>query len=431
MYTERFASSSNTQYWWFYIDRNFNGIMESGEPILCINWKGSNGSTGHSLYAYNPSNPSGDPLVDLNGYADGYTLPGTLTYVKYIESLSGGSSSGLEMECRISWSDIEATAGSPLKFHISSSNSTNLPSQIDDNMGRPGGGAGSTGYADLLWTSNNSKIAVLSTVNFYHILCNLGNVEDTFDFSYTSTGDFAPLSIDYYEDSNSNGTFDLEDQILNDSDNDSFIDSGNLLPKGCIRLFAVISIPSNVSNSDISNVTIKATSSYNANVYKNILDVITINQDAQDTDGDGLTDEQELQIGSNPNDSDSDDYGDGLMNFLDSNENIPNLLRNDITTSLSSYNPSQIFVNYPNDPSLDKFGPVPDGICHEGEGNLLYQNGSEDDDDFYAYHINSPYIDPDENVLTDNSRPLVFYQLDCQNCIIFLTKENGKIKITY
>jgi len=80
---------------------------------------------------------------------------------------------------------------------------------------------------------------------------------------------------------------------------------------------------------------------------------------------------------------------------------------------------------------LDKFGPVPDGICHEGEGNLLYQNGSEDDDDFYAYHINSPYIDPDENVLTDNSRPLVFYQLDCQNCIIFLTKENGKIKITY
>ena len=109
---------------------------------------------------------------------------------------------------------------------------------------------------------------------------------------------------------------------------------------------------------------------------------------------------------------------------------IPSLLRNDDVTSLATYNPPLIFTKYPGDPSLDGFGP--NGIAQIGEGAQQQGNGSSDDDDFYYYEVPSGYIDSDPTVLTDNGRPLVFYQLSCSGgCTVYLAKEAGSIKVTY
>ncbi len=138
-----------------------------------------------------------------------------------------------------------------------------------------------------------------------------------------------------------------------------------------------------------------------------------------DSDGDGVLDEIEGR---------GDRDGDGIPEYLDQ-YGIPNLLRNDKVISLSSYNPSEIFVKYPENPSLDGRGT--NGISEIGEGERLEENGSSDDDDFYFYEVPSEWIDPDPSVLTDNLRPLVFYDLSSSNCTLFLTKEGNSIKITY
>lgn len=109
---------------------------------------------------------------------------------------------------------------------------------------------------------------------------------------------------------------------------------------------------------------------------------------------------------------------------------IPDLLRNDQINSLSSYDLSTIFVNvYPVNPALDKLGV--DLFPQEGEGILLFQNGSEDDDDNYKRAVPNIYLDPDNQVLNDANRPLVFYELSCSGCILSLSKENGKVRLTY
>ena len=110
---------------------------------------------------------------------------------------------------------------------------------------------------------------------------------------------------------------------------------------------------------------------------------------------------------------------------------IPSLLRNDDTASLATYDPAAIFVKDPGDPSLDGFGP--DKLAQLGEGAAQEANGSSDDDDFYAFEVPSGYVDPDATVLTDEGRPVVFYQLSCPtgDCTLHLAKEAGKIKVAY
>lgn len=109
----------------------------------------------------------------------------------------------------------------------------------------------------------------------------------------------------------------------------------------------------------------------------------------------------------------------------------PDVLRNDQTTSLASYNPSAIFVHmYPVRPAMDQWGA--DYWPQEGEGALQQGNGSSDDDDFYKLAIPNTWLDPDTTVLSDNTRPLVFYEVTCNGCTILLTKDpSGKIKISY
>ncbi len=112
---------------------------------------------------------------------------------------------------------------------------------------------------------------------------------------------------------------------------------------------------------------------------------------------------------------------------------IIHLLRSDKVTSLTSYNPAEIFVRkYPSAPAMDPLGA--NHYYNDGEGALEQGNGSSDDDNFYLRDIHQPVTDPDPTVLNDSSRPLVFYELidnGENNREIFLSKDGGVITITY
>jgi len=103
----------------------------------------------------------------------------------------------------------------------------------------------------------------------------------------------------------------------------------------------------------------------------------------------------------------------------------PNLLRNDQITSLTPITPG-LGAIFPLDPT------GPDNFLGTGEGVLREFHGSDDDDDLYAPQIESGFMDPDLDVVTDNARPLVFYQLDDPNRTLFLAKSSfGRIVVTY
>ncbi|WP_111657812.1 hypothetical protein [Isoalcanivorax indicus] len=145
-YVERWASSTNTTTWLFYLDENSNGRMEAGERILRVDWSGSNRRTNAHLCPYFPAHPAGDPLVSpVSGSGDGYTLPGSSSNsdcVQLYSNVQGGSTSGTEMEARLAWQQLGLPGPRNIRFHISSSRGMNLPSQIEDNMNGPGGATG-------------------------------------------------------------------------------------------------------------------------------------------------------------------------------------------------------------------------------------------------------------------------------------------------
>jgi len=138
-YVERWASTNNITDWWFYMDANADGVMETDEPVLHINWQGNNRSTGVELGLYEEAVSGGDPLTNA-GVGGGYTMPGDVGTFTALYSNFGGASTGTEMESRVTWASLGFTGPENLKFHISSSNGGNLPNNILDNMDGPAGG---------------------------------------------------------------------------------------------------------------------------------------------------------------------------------------------------------------------------------------------------------------------------------------------------
>ena len=144
-YVERWASSTNVTDWWFYIDNDADDIMESGEKVVRVNWQGANRRTNVDIYDYVWSGDpaaGGDALTNA-GIGDGWTMQGGITNgVSQYTNTVAGATSGTEMESRVSWASLGFPGGpSNVKFHISSSNGTNLPDNILDNMDGPGGGS--------------------------------------------------------------------------------------------------------------------------------------------------------------------------------------------------------------------------------------------------------------------------------------------------
>ena len=206
-YIERFASSSNKTDWWFYLDVNNDRMLQDGEYVLQVNWQGSNRSTDRTLWRYNAvNNVTGDPLEDPGtGLVDGYDMPGSI-YAKVTlpGKLKGGSSAGTEMESFVSWSDLGFGGPTSFGFHISSSNGTNLPTQVDDNMDGPGNNA--LVFTDLALAKSVAPASAIigSNVTFTLTLTNAG-MGDV--FAPTVLDDLAAAGLTYVaDDAASSGT---------------------------------------------------------------------------------------------------------------------------------------------------------------------------------------------------------------------------------
>ena len=202
MFTQRTGQNNNTQTFVYYCDADNDGLVESGEPAIAALWQGNNGTVDMRMYAYQPDDPAGDPLVDADGYADGYTMPGTLSFVRDLSD-GGGDATGTQMEWAVSWADLGVTPGSAMAWHTSSTNVTpdasSLPNQVDDNLGGCGGQcAGSNQFGGV---EPSPVAAALDAVTYlYHQIENTGNANDAFDLASSDTGDFAIVSYTYYED---------------------------------------------------------------------------------------------------------------------------------------------------------------------------------------------------------------------------------------
>lgn len=182
-YVERYASTKNQNDWWFYLDLDNDGRMQSGEPVFRVRWQGSNRSTERTLWTYIAADAAlGDALVsDISGLADGHDMPGSISSSQDLDAagpaLAGGSAAGTEMETYLTWAELGQTGPTSLGFHIASSNGVNLPNQLDDNMD------GITGNALLFADLGLAKVATPSTslsgnpVDFAITLSNLGDAD--------------------------------------------------------------------------------------------------------------------------------------------------------------------------------------------------------------------------------------------------------------
>jgi hypothetical protein len=238
-FTERLASRSNIQKFIYYLDKDNNGLMETGEPVIVARWNGSNRNVALYLGTYVPAASGGDPLEDAAGFADGYSLPGTLTGLPSVGNpdYSGkwGTASGTVMEWEVPWSVLNADPDDAFSWHVSSTNSepsaASLPNQIDDNMGGCGGCSASTQFSALTFIPDNSENVLPSVTSYLpHSLTNDGNGNDTFNLASTVSGDITPASINYYQDLGTIGQYDPGiDVLLTDTNTDTIPDTGLMI----------------------------------------------------------------------------------------------------------------------------------------------------------------------------------------------------------
>lgn len=139
-YTQRVGQSKNTETFLFYKDGDADGLMESGDIALIASWQGNTGTVEMKICDYLPTSGAGDPMVDANGSADGYTILGGLRNCRTSPDLIGkGSADGVQMEWRVKWSTVGMSPFQRITYHVSTMNAavnvSNPPGQVDDNMG--------------------------------------------------------------------------------------------------------------------------------------------------------------------------------------------------------------------------------------------------------------------------------------------------------
>ena len=204
-YVERWASTNNTVHWFFYLDTNADGYMNSGEKVFDVSWQGNTGDTDADLYDYVES-VSGPDLIG----GDGATLPGSLSashttvYTNVKGGVTSGAGDGVQMESRISWAALGLSGPTTLKFHISSSNNTNLPSGVLDNMDGPAGGQ--LFPKDLQISKTASVSSVKGNNNFTYTVSVFNASIDSMDS--VTISDSLPAQVSFVSYSADSGSFD-------------------------------------------------------------------------------------------------------------------------------------------------------------------------------------------------------------------------------
>jgi hypothetical protein len=284
LFTERFGSASNTQSFVYYGDIDNDGLMETGEPVIGVTWRGSNRTINVYVFTYVAAASGGDPMLDGGGFGDGYTLPGSFANVPSTgnpnRSGTWGSADGLQMEFFVTWAELGLSPGTPFTFHVASSNAalgaSSFTAQVDDNLSGCGGGLGSTIVPGVTFTANEPLAGFAGqTAVAAHTLTNVGSSDDFFDFSSSSSGDFSP-TISYYEDTDGSGTLTGADVLLTDTDGDGDINTGIVAPSASMTVLAAYDVPISVADGDSAAISVTASSDYEPAANDFVTDTITV-----------------------------------------------------------------------------------------------------------------------------------------------------------
>ncbi len=264
MFTQRTGQPNNTQNFLYYADIDLDGRLQTGEPVVVARWQGANTTVNLELHSYQAVDPLGDPMLDSQGFGDGYTLPGTLVAQSVLVN-GVGDNTGTRMEWAVAWSDLGLAPGAAISWHTSSTNanpgSSSLPSQIDDNIAGCGGQcSGSNQFANVSVSPQNIRYQGITYLS--ERLTNTGNGNDLFDLELASSGDFTPDFLGFYRDLGTVGVFeDGIDQLLTDTDGDGLIDTG-IIPGGqTVDLLIALDIPDGITKGCVE-VDVTATSNF-------------------------------------------------------------------------------------------------------------------------------------------------------------------------
>jgi uncharacterized repeat protein (TIGR01451 family) len=277
-YVGRVGSASNLQRFWFYIDTDEDGLQESGEPVVGVSWWGRNRTTTVDLYMYTAASPAGDPLGDPTGLADGWTMPGTVALVANLETVRGGARNGVEMESRVAWGDLGIPPGTPVRFHVSSSASTNLPAQVHDNMAGPGGSIGTTRIAGIRIDPSavSADTVPAGRAVLAHTVTNTGASPDRAAFETTSSGDFTPSAVAYWRDVDADGAIGPADALLSDTTGDGRPDVGPIPAGATIAVLVVVDAPASAIDGQSISLVVSAYSEGLPTVSDTASDTVTI-----------------------------------------------------------------------------------------------------------------------------------------------------------
>ncbi|HET6371703.1 MAG TPA: DUF11 domain-containing protein, partial [Candidatus Polarisedimenticolia bacterium] len=273
-YVSRQASAPEFNYFWFHLDLNNDGRVPNNAPLLKLGWWGNNRRTDTSLEIYKAANvAAGDAITNALGKHDGYKLPGTKSPGIAIESLNGGTASGLEAETRVAWAALGVPAGTAFQFHLSATRRDNdYPGVIKDNAGAKVAFAGVDLAPDRSVTAPPAAQAVMA-----HTVTNTGNLNDVFDMTWSSTGPFAPTSVVFYRDVDASGTLTAGDLPLVDTDFDGTVDTGMIAAfGGVLRILAVAAIPGTATTGQVCVITLRARSSATITVFDTAVDTVTV-----------------------------------------------------------------------------------------------------------------------------------------------------------
>lgn len=271
LYLHRQGNTKSIRYYWFYMDLDDDGLMETGEPVLEMTWWGSNKRLGLRLDTYVASSPAGDPIT-VAGSHDGNSLPGRVVWGAQLGTLYSVSADGLAGEVALSWAILGVPAGSGMEIHLSSTRRLSDAPDVSDNVGRNNYFAGVTLNPDRSVSTTPGVTAVMA-----HTLTNTGNRADLFQMTWSVTGSFTPTSVTLYRDTDGNGLLGAGDLPLVDTDGDGNPDTGPVAPLGgALPILLAVATPASASSGDTATLVLRATSAYDPAAFDEATDRIAL-----------------------------------------------------------------------------------------------------------------------------------------------------------
>jgi len=249
VFVERYGTLGGTDDFYLHLDLDNDGLMDDPTDVVALlGFRGSTGQVSLEMFEYIPFIPTGDPLADPGGHADGYPLPGLLgpsIFSRPYEST--GTDDGQRFEAAIPWTALGLVGMVPVGFHLGIDNRSGQPQSSLDNLGAPDGGPGTTAFLDCaLEGGGTAAIPPGASARFSHRLTNRGNLTDRYRFRTTSSEGY---EVRLYSDPNGDGDpadgallgvdrrgdgdyTDAGDQVPGDPDGDTFPDTAMGIPPG-------------------------------------------------------------------------------------------------------------------------------------------------------------------------------------------------------